>query len=250
MRSNLLTAVLAALAVPTVALSAAMQSGSYQIVSDSLNAGGGLGTSTSYTLESTVGEQATGRSTSTLYALNAGYQQQDVLAPGTISISAPSNPSLGSVSGLAGGLASTTVSWTVITDSSGGYGAYVRASTNPAMQGPMGASFADYSPAGADPDFSVTYGTNESVFAFSPEGSDVAARFLDNGSSCNAGSGETLGRCFDGFTTTDALVGDRGTPNSPSGTDFSLRLLAAVGSGKIQDSGAYAATITITVFTQ
>jgi hypothetical protein len=236
-----------ALAAPALA-AAAMSSGGYSIVQDSLNTGGGLGTSTSYVLESTVGEVATGDSTSTSYSVRAGYQQVD--APSTISVSSPADPSLGSVSGLAGGTAATTVTWTVLTDSSGGYGAYVRADTDPALQGPGGARFEDYAPAGGDPDFTFSIAATDSEFGFSVEGDDVAQRFLDNGSICNSGAGETSDRCYDGFATTDSLVALRGSANAPTGSDVTLRLKAGVGSSKIQDSGSYSATVTFTAYAQ
>lgn len=225
---------------------AAMQSGSYQIIFDSLNSGGGLSDSASYSLESTVGEQATGDSAGTDYSLRAGYQQ--AFDETTISISSPADPSLGSVSGFTGGETSTTATWTITTDSPAGYAAYVRATSSPALRGPGGASFDDYSPSGADPDFTFAYSSTEAVFGFSPEGAHVVSRFRDDGASCNAGTGETSDRCYDGFTTTDALVASHGAHNSPSGTDLTLRLRAAVGSGKMQDSGNYAATVVVTAF--
>jgi hypothetical protein len=179
------------IAAPAIA-GAAMTGTAYQIVQDSLNAGGGLGTSTGYTLESTAGEVGTGYSTSTSYSLHAGYQQVD--EPATISVSSPGDPSLGSVAGLGGGVASATVTWTVITNAGGGYGAYVKASTDPALKGPNGAAFEDYTPSGADPDFTFSIAASDAEFGYSVEGDDVAQRFLDDGAACNAGTGETADR--------------------------------------------------------
>src|SRR5690606_22880981 len=52
-----------------------MESTSYKIQSDSINFGGGLSTSDSYTLESTMGEVATGDMSGDTFNLRAGYQQ-------------------------------------------------------------------------------------------------------------------------------------------------------------------------------
>ncbi len=56
----------------------AMTSTNYQVNWDSVNSGGtDVGTSTNYSLRDTVGEQATGFSTSTNYTVSAGYRTGD-----------------------------------------------------------------------------------------------------------------------------------------------------------------------------
>lgn len=63
--------------VPTISYGA-MSSASYNIVADSISVGGGLSTSTtSYTMQDTVGGVAVGISASSSYQINAGYQAQD-----------------------------------------------------------------------------------------------------------------------------------------------------------------------------
>ena len=52
-----------------------MTSGTYKIQSDSLNFGGNRSTSTTYSIEDTAGEIATGESQSSLFKMKAGYQQ-------------------------------------------------------------------------------------------------------------------------------------------------------------------------------
>ena len=160
----------AVLCVPLMLYAQARQSDNYQILFDSVDSGGGLGTSTGYTLESSIGEQATGDSTSTSYTLAAGYQQADtVIGGGSISISAPSDVSLSSISGLAGGTSKGTASWTVTTDNSSGYVLTIEATSTPALRAPSGASFVDYVPATGVPDFVFTVGAASSTFGFSPE---------------------------------------------------------------------------------
>lgn len=56
----------------------AMTSTNYQVNWDSVNSGGmDVGTSTNYSLRDTLGEQATGYSTSTNYTMSAGYRTGD-----------------------------------------------------------------------------------------------------------------------------------------------------------------------------
>lgn len=54
---------------------AVMTSPSYSIQSDSVNFGGSQGNSSTYKMEDTLGEIATGDSGSTNYNIKAGYQQ-------------------------------------------------------------------------------------------------------------------------------------------------------------------------------
>lgn len=233
-----LAATALALALPAAALAAARSSTNYQIVSDSLNAGGVLSTSSSFRLEDTVGEAGVGTSSSANYRISAGYQRE--ITGGSLSISSPADPSLPSVSGLTGGDASSSASWTVT--SSGGYQLSVSAGSSPALLGPGGAKFTDYQT--GTPDFIFSYGTGDAVFGYSPEGGHVVARFKDNGSACATGSGETSDRCYVGFTTSDVVVASSGS--GTGGTATALRLRAGVGSARIQDSGSYSATITVT----
>lgn len=72
---------------------AAMTSTNFEIRSDSINSGGNdNSTSSNYQLRDTIGEQATGLSTSTNYALSAGYRQSDDYQPTlSLSVSAQEN---------------------------------------------------------------------------------------------------------------------------------------------------------------
>jgi hypothetical protein len=234
---------LAALGAPVAALATGMQSPSYGIMFDSLNGGGGLSSSDNYSLEDTLGEQATGLSASDTYGMRAGYQQMD---SSFISITAEGDVVLPPLSGITAATSSAAATWTVITDAPAGYSLYVRATSSPALQGGGGAYFADYDPVGADPDFAFSVPSGESRFGFSVEGDDLAARFLDNGSACGTGSSDAVDRCYDGFSTTDAVVASRDSRTATLGSDVSLRFAAGVGPDKIQDATAYAATIILT----
>lgn len=60
----------------------AMTSSNYRIIWDSINSGGlDMATSTNYRLRDTIGEQATGYSTSTNYTISAGYRAGDKHIP-------------------------------------------------------------------------------------------------------------------------------------------------------------------------
>lgn len=219
-------------------------SSSYRLEEDSINIAGGLSTSTNYRLEDTVGEDASGTSTSATYKLKAGYQQMRdvylaVTAPGNITL-APNIPTTG------GGTANGQGAWTVVTDSPSGYTAAIRASAAPALV--SGANnIPNYVPAGADPDFAFSTPAASARFGFSPEGTDIASRFRDNGAVCNAGAGDTLNACWDAIAATDKTFASRTSGNHPSGIATTIKFRAVSGASNTQPAGVYTATATITV---
>lgn len=225
----------------------AMSSGSYSIPTDSINIGGLDSDSTNYSGQDTIGEVGTGLSSSASYNLGAGYQN---MQSGTISISSPSDPTFSNMSGITAGEGNASSTWTVITDNAAGYTLSVKASTNPALKSSTyGSFFADYTPAGANPDKTFSIASTVSEFAFTPESIDVAQRYKDNGTSCNTGSLDTVDACWDGFSTSDVTVSSRASSNSPTGSTTTVKYRAAIGSEKIQDAGSYSATITVTATT-
>lgn len=235
-----------AVGVPTPALSQVMESSTYRIRADSVNFGGALSESSSYALEDTLGEIATGESESTTYKLKAGYQQMVVAA---IAITSPSDVTMTSIEN-SGGTSNASVSWTVTTDNAAGYTLAVSASTDPALSSGSN-SFADYTPLGADPDFSFSVAASAAEFGYSPEGDDIASRFQDNGSSCNAGLGDTADACWDGFSTANTTIASRTSDNHGSdGTATTVKLRAEIGSSASFSAGTYSATITATAVTR
>jgi hypothetical protein len=250
MRNILVTTLCAFVLTPPALLSLSiagaqvMQSSSYRIQSDSINFGGGLSTSTSYRLESTAGEIATGESSSATYQLKAGYQQmQEVYIAmagfGAVSLS-PSIP------GISGGFSNGSTTVTVTTDSSSGYSLQVSASQSPAMQ-KGGDSIADYSPAGAVPDFTFTTDATDAHLGYSPEGVDIDTRFKDDGvGTCGAGGSDTALTCWDGLSTTPRTIAQRTNANHPNGSTTTLNFRVGVGGSVFQPSGTYLATTTIT----
>lgn len=219
-------------------------SSNYVIQSDSVNTGGGLSTSTSYNVQDTLGESGVGTSSSPTYQLKGGYQQMQetylaISAAGNITM-LPNIPSVG------GGVADGSAAWTVTTDDPAGYTMNIASAVAPALK--SGANnFADYVPAGANPDFTFTTAAAAANFGFSPEGSDIVQKYKDNGAACNAGALDSGSACWSGLSTTANTIVTRTTPNHPSGTATTVRFRAASGASNTQPGGSYTATATLTV---
>lgn len=233
------------LALAVTAEAQVMQSSSYRIESDSVNFEGGRGTSANYTLEDTAGEVGSGISDSASYRMSAGYQQTLV---DYISLTSAQNvtmsPSLG---GVTGGTAAGSTAVIVTTDSAAGYQLNLKASTSPAMQ--SGANtIADYTPSGANPDFTFSVGVGAGEFAFSPEGTDIATRYRDDGISCNTSSGDTSLSCWDALTTSDRTISSRTTGNHPNGITTTIQFRTGLGANSGIVNGTYIATTTLTAF--
>lgn len=223
---------------------AVMSSTNYKIESDSINVGGTENSaSTNYRVSDTMGEAGTGQGGSASYNVYAGYRQ---MANIYLAITAPSNvtmaPSLTSASGAA---SNGSAAWTVTTDSPSGYSLTLKASSSPALQ-TSGDSFANYTPAGANPDFAYAVAAADSEFGFTAEGSDIAQRYKDNGSACNAGASDTADACWDPVTTTAVTVASRTSANNPSGTATTVKFRAFIGTAHVQTVGTYTATTTVT----
>ncbi|HTK32996.1 MAG TPA: hypothetical protein VL335_00405 [Candidatus Paceibacterota bacterium] len=221
-----------------------MSSTNYSIPDQSINFAGKLSSSTNYSVEDTAGEVATGFSASANYGISAGYQQMNIV---TLSVVPPTNVTLSpALGGVSGGSANGSTTFTVTTDDAAGYTATLTASSSPALVSGSN-SFADYSPAGAAPDYTYSVLPTNSNFGFSVQGSDADQRFKNNGSVCNTGSNTTASTCWDGLSTSPKAVAGRTTNNTPSGTQTVLYFRAATGSNHIQVNGTYVATTTLTV---
>ncbi len=219
----------------------------YRIQSDSINFAGGLSTSSSYTMQDTLGEIASGESASTTvnYKLKAGYQQMHEVY---LALSAPSNVTMSPVIDQElGGISSGVATWNIITDSPAGYTFSIKASTDPALASADG-SFDNYTPGGvADYEWSVV--DTKAEFGMSPEGDDIAPAFQDNGSTCGVGSLDTALKCWAPIKTTDTVIAVSGDGTHPTGVETSIRLQAELGSNKpvaSQPSGTYQAQVTVT----
>lgn len=228
-------------------LGAVMGSSTYKIQSDSINIGGeDTGSSTSYKLKDTVGEVGTGESSSTNYKIKAGYREMQ--SDAYLAISSPSDLVLTSIGGLSNQVSEGTISWTVTTDNAAGYSLSVASTTTPALKSAFD-SFADYVPAGADPDYNYNNSTTDSSFGFSAEGTEAVSRFRDDGLACNTSTGETVSKCWDGLSTTPKVMAGRSNSNAPAGSTVTARVRAENGSDHIQSAGNYAVTLVVTAVT-
>ncbi len=229
------------LALLHVSFAQVRSSSNYQLQSDSINIGGGLATSTSYTQESTVSEVATGPSDSATYSLRAGYQQmQEVYLSLAVSGDVTMSPSL---PGVTGGTSNGSTTFTVTTDSPAGYQLTLRAENDPAMQsGPY--TIADYD-AGPEPDFSFVTGSSDAHFGFTPEGVDIVQAWLDDGGTCGLDTGDTSLACWDGLSTIDRLIAQGGSSH-PTGATTTVHFRVGIGSGAGVTAGVYTATTTVT----
>jgi len=231
--------------LPNNVFSAVMQSSTYKIQTDNLNFGGIDSGSINYKVRDSLGEIATGDSNSANYYMKAGYWQ---MQESSISISAPSDLVMDSMSGLSGGSSEGLMSWVITTDNTAGYNMTINSSTSPSLKSALD-SLADYVPAGIDPDYNFTNLPANSSFGFSPEGTEVVSKFKDNGSICNTGSLETTGKCWEGLSTTPKIVTGSSSSNMPSGATSTIRFRAESGANRIQISGQYTVTITATATT-
>lgn len=221
-----------------------MSSSNYRLEKDSINIGGAENaTSTSYLLRDTLGEIGTGVSTSTLYAMNAGYRQMDetfisMTVPEAITLS----PSIG---GLTGGTANGNGMWTVRTDSASGYSLSVKASTNPAMKSGSN-SINDYSPAGGlTPDYSWNLAGAYAEFGFSPyNAQSQAAKYRNNSSACADGANITDGACWYGLTTAYETIAAKTSRTEVAGEDTKINFRAEI--NDFQVAGTYSATVVVT----
>lgn len=223
-----------------------MSSSNYKIQSDSVNFGGKLGSSASYVIEDTLGEVATGESSSANYKLKAGYQQMhEVYLAMTGAADVTMSPSLG---GLSGGTSNGSTATTVTTDGAAGYQMSIKASSTPAMQGNSGnATIADYTPATSNPDFTFSVAATDGEFGFTPEGVDIAQKYKDNGSSCNTGSSDAADSCWNALPSINETIASRSSANNPSGTLTTIKFRVTLGSSHFQLQDTYVATSTITV---
>lgn len=219
-------------------------SANYRIQADSLNVGGAREFSTNYRSEETIGEIASDESQSASYKIRAGYQQ---MLETYIAITSPADVTMSpDIPGIGGGSATGSAVWTVTTDNPAGYTAYINASTSPALK--SGAdSFADYTSAqSGTPDFTWSVASSASEFGFTPEGANLVQKFLDNGSSCGIGSGDTANACWYNLATSTFNIASSSSSNHPGGTATNVKFQAEVGSANVQPDGVYETTITVT----
>lgn len=224
----------------------------YRIQADSLNVGGVREFSTNYQAEDTIGEIASDESQSASYKIKAGYQQ---MLETYLAISAPADVSLAAISGIGPSGATGDASWTVTTDNLAGYALTISASTSPALQCSDGVggcadgtdTFVDYTPAeSGTPDFNWSIAVNTSEFGFTPSGTDIVQKFLDDTSSCGVGASDTAQKCWYNLATSQTTISKSSSSNHPSGTATTVTFRTGIGDSYVQIAGTYKAEITVT----
>ncbi len=236
-----------------------MGSDSYRIQQDSVNFGGTEdSTSASYKTRDTLGEIATGESSSASYNLHAGYRQMDEVS---ISISSPSDcvlsPSLG---GIGGGISNCFAVWTITTDSPAGFTASLTAtSTGTDGSGYVmkGNSINDYianytESAYNVPDYDWGGGSGFSsaaefgYTATTTTAVDLAAAFKNSAGACN-GAAMTNDQCWISASSTSRQLINRTSP-AIGGTSLSVHFRVQINNHAVlQDT--YVATTTVTALT-
>lgn len=221
-----------------------MQSSNYKIDQDSINFGGTEDSgSAGYKMSDTMGEVGTGQGSSASYVLNAGYRE---MFQGYISISSPGDVAMiPAIGGISGGVGNGSAVWNVKTDNPAGYQISVKSATSPALQSGSN-SFADYTSSTANPDYDWSVNTSSAEFGYTVEGNNADSKFLDDGSACGIGTGNTADKCWFGFSTSDQLIVNSSAPNHPSGTDTTIKFRAESGTSHSQPGGTYTATIIVT----
>ncbi len=225
----------------------AMTGGTYKIDSDSINSGGIEDSSFgNYNLNDTVGEISIGNSTSSNYQMMAGYRQMEdaSLAIGVSLQNINLVPDLG---GISGGTSTGATEVIVTTDDPAGYSLTIQSGNTPALTSDSD-TIADYSPAGAIPDYGFVVSVGQSVFGFTPEGPDIVDRYRDDGSgTCGiVNGGDTTNKCWDGLATIAKPIAYRGFETPNNGATTTLRFSAGIGANRLQRNGSYYATTTIT----
>lgn len=215
----------------------------FQMERDSLNIGGGLGTSTLFRLNDTAGEVATGRGTSTNFTLDAGFQQQDAV---TLTLSVGADVVMdGAIGAVTGGVSTGSTTVNASTDGAAGYSLTIQASQAPALRSGS-QTIADYVPAGPSADANFIYGVSDAVFAYSPSGTDVASRYLISGGVCGSGTASSTA-CWDGLSTSANTIATAIGANAPAGATTTLHFRVGVGTSATPAAGTYVATTTVTL---
>lgn len=221
-------------------------SANFIINADTISFGGGFSSSTNYIMEDTIGDVVFGELTSASFISSGGYIPM-ITGGNTVSASYPSSVSLSpAIRNTAGGRGNGQFDISVTTDVSAGYSLFIRSTTDPALAS-SNDSFANYSPSvSGTPDLNWSVGASDARFGFTPEGTNIANKYKDNGSSCNTGSGNTSDTCWDSITTTNKLIAGSTSPNSPTGVSTGVKLRSEAGSARNIRAGSYQATLVIT----
>lgn len=169
-----------------------------------------------------------------------------------ITLTCEDTKDLGTISGLTGGNASSTVDCNVVTNNSTGYLMWVKSSTTPAMRntGDTSEHFNDYA---TGQTLNWSNAANTSTFGFSVSSTEAVVAFQNNGAACGVAGTSTVSNCWRGFAgQTNIQVNDRSTETAAAGVTTTFGFQAEVGGSMItpQPTGVYNATVEVTAAVQ
>lgn len=228
------------LLVPVLAL-AAMSSTNYKVPSDVFGDGGGWGSSANYGVQDTIGEDIIGPGSSANYAVNAGFWQANMFA--TISLDCDHTVAMGSIPGSGQSpLTTNSSTCTVITDNGTGYSLSWKASSAAMLS--ASDSFPAYVP--GTPNVPETWSVANTDAAW---GAHLGSTSTTVNTSTWGAADSYAGGKWLNVATSDFTIASRGNPTSLSGDTEVVWFGAEIGSSKIQPSGNYAVTVTMTAVT-
>jgi hypothetical protein len=164
---------------------------------------------------------------------------------------------VGPIQGVTGGAATGTTFAVVRTNSNSGYTMDISFSGAPAMRGTSTLSTAirDFATSSTmvQPNFTFT-ASSAAMFGYSVAASttsDLDPSFLNDGSTCNAGAGYTVDRCWMTPSTTAFRIINRST-SAPTGatTTLNFKLIVPNNPSPAVDEDFYVATATLTATNQ
>lgn len=215
----------------------------YRLQADSVNFGGQFSSSTNYKLEDTLGEIGTGTS-SDAYNLHAGYQamSEDVYLTLSTAGDVTLSPAIDSATG---GVSTGSASWTVTTNSSGGYTFSVSSDASPALRS-SDDSFSDLNTTPGTTIYTWSLPSDGSGFGYSADGNDLVDNFLDNGSACDiTGGSDSSDKCWTSFSTSYNLVSSRNSATGSSGNQTTINFKAEATASNALKAGTYQTTINV-----
>lgn len=220
----------------------AMGSTNYAIDSDVIGASGDIGNSSNYQLNDTTGEVGTGDSASTNYGVQAGFWSASNVI--TVSITSPSNVSMGAITGTGQSILTTNAAtWNIKTNNSAGYSLAWQASAAAMTSGTD--TIAAYTPASANvPEVWSVAGSD------SEWGAHVGAASTSvNTSAWGIADTYAAGKWLNINNATPLTIATRSSATSIPGDDEIIYFGSEVGSSKLQPTGTYAVDVTMTAVT-
>jgi len=218
----------------------AMSSANYEIPSDVIGSAGAPSSSATYDLNDTLGEMATGPSSSATYDLKAGFWQT---AEGyVIAINCDALLNMEAIQGVGlsdPDMSSNYATCNIFTDDNSGYNLYWKASSATMASG--GDTIVAYTPAVSEtPEtWSVAGSASEWGGHLGSASDTVDTSFWGNADSYAAGKWLNI-------PIANFNIATRLSKTTAAGDDEIIYFGAEVGASKVQPSGTYSVTVTIT----